>query len=544
MRKRNLIIPCLLIILVITSSIGSDKASQTGILTKRDVPFNDIRQFKSNSLRFHLDNRGSLFFDHANSKGSFNWPDSTGNQYISGGGFYFAAQKRVDGNLSEIVEYSFDILSANSMMTPGRIEDGDEADSALSEKYQLYFSGDFNKDDGLPNVKSDYNWPLWIADTGEYDSNLGEYIDTPERRSTDSFPLGPAFIADDIAFCTFKDTDLEAYSGQSDYYKELGYPLGIQYEQTLMHWNSVESGDYIIIIYDLYNYSSDTLFNCHFAPAFDIGITTGEFPFFGMDNDRVEIVNISGNPAIDKYCLAYSDTNHIESGKDFGYVGIGLILTPGIDENGYPKDKHSYTPPHRQAGWASFSQIKIDEPVYDNTYLYNRISSDEFDNNKSAGNQKIILGSGAFHLLPGSAVRFAVVVGVAANFNAGEPDGSSNDRTYIDEIMRQGAERLYGGLLTSVEIEEQDSEYDANMDLFPYPATGEITIRIVSRNESGGSIEIFDFMGRRVRYIGHINLKMGMNQFPISLSGLNQGTYFARIKLGNKLFTGRISVIK
>lgn len=544
MRKRNLIIPCLLIFIVFISATGSDKASQTDVLVKRTVPFNDLRRFKSNLLQFHIDNRGSLFYNHANNKGSFNWPDSTGNQYINGCGFYFAAQKRVDGNLKKLVEYSFDILSGNSMMTPGRIEDGTKADSSLAEKNQLYYSDDFNKETGLPKEKSDYNWPLWMTNTGGYDSNLGEYIDNPKSRLTDSFPYGPAFYADDIAFCTYKDTDLESYSGQIEYLEELGYPLGIQYEQTLMHRDSVENGDYIIIIYDLYNYSEDTLFNCHFAPAFDIGITTGEFPFFGMDNDRVNIVNISGNSAIVKYCLAYSDTNYIENGKDFGYLGLGLILTPGIDFNGYPESKHSNIPLERQTGWASFSQIKTDEPVYDNSYMYNRISSGEFDNDESAGNQKVILGSGAFNLLPGSTVRFAVLVGISANFNDGEPDGSDRDRTYIDEIMRKGAEKLYSDVLSNVEYEEPDLGYKNYVYMFPNPTTGYINLKIVSRNENAGSIEIFDFLGRRVLVKNHIDIKQGMNYYRINLSGLNQGMYFARIQLNNKIITRIISVVK
>ncbi len=544
MRKRNLIINCLLIFIAVTSAIGSDKSPQTGVLVKRDVPFDDLRQFDGNLLRFHIDNRGSLFFDRTNNKGSFNWPDSTGNQYISGGGFYFAAQKRVNGELTKLVEYSYDILSANSMISPGRIEDGKKADSALSEKYQLYFSGDFNNETGLPKEKSDYNWPLWMTNAGGYDAKIGKYIDDSERRTVNNFQFGPAFFADDIAFCTYKDTDLETYSGQAEYFEELGYPLGIQYEQALMHWDSVENGNYVIIIYDLYNYSGDTLFNCHFAPAFDIGITTDKFPFFGMDNDHTEIVNIGGSPAINKYCLAYSDTNHIESGKNFGYVGLALILTPGVDANGYPEDKHKYILPNQQTGWTSFSQIKIDEPVYDNSYLYNRISSGKFDNDKSAGNQKVILGSGAFNLLPEMTARFAVVIGVSANFNDGEPDGSKQDRTYIDEIMRRAADKLYGDVLMNVEIEQPDSGHENDAEIFPNPTAGIINLKIISRNENTGNIEIFDLYGRHVMMMNNINFIQGMSQYQMNLSGLNQGTYFARIRLGNKVFTRVISIVK
>src|SRR5690606_21763997 len=111
--------------------------------------------------------------------------------------------------------------------------------------------------------------------------------------------------------------------------ENLGYPLGIQFEQTMYSWGFGQYKDFIFIRYLLINQSPDTLLNCYMAPAMDMDIGAA-------NNDRTRIVIPEAADDSLNLAVQWSETES----QRYGYIGFDFLESPAVDNKRFiRKDK-------------------------------------------------------------------------------------------------------------------------------------------------------------------------------------------------------------
>jgi hypothetical protein len=400
----------------------------------------DVQKNTVSNFQFYTSNYGIFGLDVANSLGGGYWPRGSANQYIFGGGIWFGAEKVRPGStdstdLKKYVEVSYNPNSGKSWMVPGRIEDGDLIDQNDIYKYRTYFSVDF-KADGSPIQASDkYNWPVWDsspADTLKSNHYFGYFIYNTGERTEAYYPKGPAFISGEDIFATFKDTDLNYFEGGASRMRADGYPLRIQYEQTIYSWGFGDYKDFIFIAYNMVNKNSNTILqNCWLAPVMDVDIALSPNTAAGAANDRVEFYNV--DPSLN-LAIQWTQGDRGEAGKGFGYLGLDFLESPAVDANGFPRhDKRVYSN-SEQLGLVTFRNWNIAEDIQTPDERYNFMSSKTRDGDNGAGDKRILMATGPFNMRPNDTVRVVLGVVLANTAKGGDADGTVAD---VAELIRK-----------------------------------------------------------------------------------------------------------
>jgi hypothetical protein len=365
----------LLPILVVTFFIASPafgdispearkKLKKTKGSLQREFSAFDVQKNTISNIEFFTSNYGIFGLDVANNNtGGGYWPRGSKNQYIFGGGTWFATQKpwpnpekdddpltddeyRRDENgeimTKNYVIVSYDPNSAESWFVPGRIdvenrEGSTKIDFNRVEKFRTYFSTDFNEISGKPidNSQSEL-WPIWDTDTSgvlKIDRYFGYYQDDPVAASNLETTKGPAFISGEDIFATYKDTDLSKYSGGYSVRKRDGYPLYIQIESTIYSWGFGQYKDFIFLRWDFINYSDDTLRECWHAPIMDVDIARYPLLSFGAGNDRVQYFDCDTTLGM---ATQFTNPDAGERGFGFGYLGFDYLESPSVRKYFYP----------------------------------------------------------------------------------------------------------------------------------------------------------------------------------------------------------------
>lgn len=481
--------------------------AQTNISLADDYPVHDRQIVTQGNLTFGIDNKGMIGYDYDQKRSSFEYPTMSGHNYLSGSGFYFLYQKKSDASLKTEMVYSFDLFSGSNQFAPGRFEDGDLVDTNLAEKYQLYLKTNF-KESGIPIEKSDYYWSLW--NTGNsFDYRLGKYIHDIEDRRISEYPEGPSFPDDLISFCTYKSTD-PRYSKN---------PIGLQIEQRVFA-HSEENGEYLIIVNNFMNTSNDTLYNCYFAPAFDIEIGDNFFPRACGENDRCRLNNIQSD-FLNNYAAAWSDSGATETGN-YGYIGFAILSSPITNENGDIEELDKYKDVRSQIGINSFLQLKAQDSIYNAYHILSaleeniKINEDPFD-------QKILISSKRFNLPPFKQARLVTIIAVA-NSESGEfASDRKEEMAKLEDLLDSGGRFWFTELLTTVD----EKQFTQSSVLYPNPVNNLIYIEAYEQIEE---VLIVDLLGRelstKVSYSGQ--------ETELNVRNLNKGTYFAIIKYSKR----------
>jgi hypothetical protein len=440
----------------------------------------DIQRNSNSNFEYFLSNYGILFntIDATNSGGGF-WPRGSINQYVFGGGLWFAAIKEHNGEDTKYCTISYNPNNGKSWLVPGRIEDGDEADENLINKYRVYFSTDM-RSDGTPII-ADYgpNWPLWIDNDYEGDY-FGSYIhDTTLRNSDDGFE--PAFISCEDVFCTYKDTDLSRYDGGGELREYMGYPLRTQWEQTIY---SLE--DAIIIKFRIINMSDDTLKDCWLAPLIDFDIATKLNASIGCTNDRLTYYfpDESLNMAV-----AWSNADLGERDNRFGYAGLSMISTPVVDDNGYIIKTAEHCDKD-QLGLRTFRSWALQEDVNEDAPRYNMVSSQLFDGDKGPRDIRALMATGPFHMKPGDDAELSILINFAMPVNGGDATGEWEDMELLVENARNIQRLFCENCFTKVNVSEKNEDID--IALYPNPASDFI---VIESNSLIKNVEIIDILG-------------------------------------------------
>lgn len=450
MQKRSkLIYLSLLCVFILGSALASAdidpkyKDKDNRILRTPTGTFDQQKNTVSN-FEFYTSNYGIFGFNIAQGVGGGYWPRGSANQYIFAGGIWFGAERmRRDTNLmKKYVELSYNPNNGRSWMVPGRIEDGDIVDETDNQKYRTYFSTDFLSYDGVDRYNPDFpNWPIWDSSTDPNDTlkknrYFGRWVPEEERKR-EIHERGPAFISGEDIFCTYKDTDLSYYDGGATIRARDGYPLRLQFEQTIYSWGFGEYKDFIFIAFNIINKSADTLLNCWVAPVMDVDIARAPNTRAGAANDRVKYYDTEDTLNL---ALQWTDVNRGEAGYNFGYLGFDFLESPSVietrDQNGniiitdssgfVRKDKPFYSN-NEQLGLVSFRNWSIDDDLHEDEIRYGYISEPTREGDVNAGDKRFMMSTGPFNMRPGDTTRVVVGIILAPAAVKNEADGSDED---------------------------------------------------------------------------------------------------------------------
>ena len=269
MKQRMMLVSVLTILLAFGVNLSAKDIDRTKLkgrnTIQRNFAQNDLQANTVSKIQFYTTNYGIFGLNvSANVGGGFR-PRNSGNQYIFGGGVWFGAIKarlvtdstgKVDTVYRKMSEISYNPNSGSSWMSPGRIEDGDnvlETADAIA-KYRTYISTDFLVDGRPRNTADGPNWAIWdshpVTDTLSFNAvdktkqrYFGAYINDINARNSAAMPKlddgknkGPVFVSNEDFFSTYKDTDLRQFEDGADVAKSRGYPLHLQFEQTVYTW--------------------------------------------------------------------------------------------------------------------------------------------------------------------------------------------------------------------------------------------------------------------------------------------------------------------
>lgn len=411
----------------------------------------DLQQNTVSNLSFYQTNYGIFGYNVQQGDGGGFWPRGSLNQYIFAGGVWFGCIKphpQMPGEMKKYVSVTYNPNSGKSWMVPGRIEDGDFVEQNDINKYRVYFSTDFIASTGAP-LSSDegQNWPIWDTDKDRvlmYDRYFGRYVMEPSQRNTDNHKKGPAFISGEDIFTTFKDTDLSRYEGGVKKRRDEGYPLRLQYEQTIYSWGYGDYKDFIFLRYDIINYSNDTLWECWMSPVMDVDLGRVPNTAFAAGNDRVryyfeeESLNLA---------IQWTNTDRGEKGYGFGYLGFDFLESPAVikvlDDHGNEiitdstsfvrRDKAFYTN-DEQLGLVTFRNWSIDIDAQEDEPRYNLIAGRVKDGDTGPGDKRFCMATGPFNMRPRDTVRVVVGMILASVAVRNEADGTTED---VQELVRK-----------------------------------------------------------------------------------------------------------
>ncbi len=405
----------------------------------------DLQRNTVSNIQFYTTNYGIFGLNIAQNIGGGVWPRGSLNQYIFGGGIWFAAvKKRPNSDLyKKYVEVTYNPNNGNSWMVPGRMNPDpdnhgqDAVDVTDIYRYQTYFSTDFRPGDGKSVAGGQYVWPVWDdlpdPDTLKKLRYMGHIIDDNTLRTTTQYPKGPAFISEEDIVSVFKDTDLSRFDGGKDLRSGDGYPLRIQFENYIYSWSFGQYKDFIFLRYDMINNSKDTLKECWMAPAMDIDIARIPNTQAGASNDRVRYY--TEEPGLN-LAAQWTNGDQGEEGKGFGYLGFNFLESPAVDEEGYiRKDKRSYTT-KEQIGLKTFRNWVIADDINGDDARYNFMSSRRTDGDDGPGDKRFMMATGPFNMRPKDTVRVIVGVILANPSVRDNADGSKEDMAGLVEKTR------------------------------------------------------------------------------------------------------------
>ncbi|QQS65967.1 MAG: hypothetical protein IPP08_09340 [Chlorobiota bacterium] len=443
----------------------NDDEKESGKQEVQRVPTNAFDSYKNkvSNIEIYSTNYGILgqnvaATSNADKVGGF-WPRDSKNAYIFGGGLWIGAKKRVkptDTDLSKLSVIGYNPNSGSSWFVPGIIEDPtkDEApdETAFGKNmYRVYSSLDYSNVSGETNDSKDKSnggakWPIWDTnpnDSLKVDRYVGNFIKDNNDRNSTKYPKGPSIISNEDIFSVYKDTDLDRYEISKAKALSLGYPMGMQVEQTIFTFGGESNAaglcdndslmaatgtgsisntkgnpytNFIFIKYNVINKSKDTLRDVFIAPAFDMDIGAAA-------NDHTRFFN--EDPTLN-LGVQWSEASSGDGAKKFGYIGFDFLESPAVDANGFiRKDKKFYSN-SEQKGLSTLQNWVIENDPSTPQTRYEFMSNGVKAGDNGAGDKRFLTATGPFNMLPGDTAR--IVVGMLfADSKSGTATGTLDD---------------------------------------------------------------------------------------------------------------------
>jgi hypothetical protein len=517
----------------------------------------DLQSNSKSNFSFYTTNYGIFGLNVSANKGGGYWPRGSQNEYIFASGFWFGCLKNDGDTMRKMVEASYNPNNGRSWFVPGRIEDGDSLITSDLYKYRIYFSPYFNLWGEPFDSKDGPNWPLWNNKNNTNDK-YGTFVNDITNRNIDIYPEGPAFISDEDIYTTYKDADLNYYDGGVAYRKSRGYPLHLQYEQTIYSWAKEQYKDMIVMYYKVINKSNETIYNCWFSPVIDMDIAIGKNPQQSATNDRVRFYD--EDPSLN-LAIGWTNTQYGEAGQGFGYIGMSFIMSPVVDNDGYAIDDVSVWDSTKQIGMTGFRNWNIANDPKEDFERYDFMSAQVKDGDTGEGDKRVLFSTGPFNLAPGKSARVGILINFAppvggstkkdsdnpsAQNKESEANGSTANVANLINEVKKARKYFYGSMATSIAERETRLNQTGIAISEPYPNPSSDEARLDMFMKEGGyvSIEIDNLMGQKVIPLISKYYSPGMNQINFDLQKLPAGQYYIKINNGSKIFTKLLTVLK
>ncbi|MFA6569925.1 MAG: T9SS type A sorting domain-containing protein [Bacteroidota bacterium] len=533
-------------ILTAATSPKSQKAVSDGL--QRVIMAIETRGNTLGNVTFKIANAGNNAGDGqgARTHGGCIWPVNSGRAYIYGQGLGFAAKKRVGDKVNKLTTLSYNPNNGYSNHVPGRIEEGDSYswDPVLREKYQVYISTEFDKTTGQSKdtTVTVQKWPIWKVADGQTDK-FGVYNLITEERDLANYPKGPAMVADEQLHTVFKDTEIAKYLGDRDEMKRLGYPMRLQYEESVFYWNTEQYKDIVIIYYKVINMSTDTLNDCYLAPLSDNDI---------IDSVATDTAQVSNDIA--KYYstdttlnlgYTWTNTDKGEAGKHFGYVGISLLMTPAVKQDGFLRSDKNIYQPDEQLGLKTFELFPIESDTIVLGDLYGYITSGKKAASILPSDIRLLYSTGPFNMLPGDTAKLFVMLNFATPSKGGEADGTDEDVVGLVNQVKLGRSFFYDEILTK--IVEQETINKGNFSInsvYPNPAVSNVNIDFNKLISGYTNVEIINLMGQKIFSGNYYISDNGTNSLTLNIETIAQGAYVLKITNKGQISTKMFSILR
>lgn len=510
-------------------------------LPKNLIQESSIFETKRNTLSrfdFYTTNYGIHFFNAINSSGGCFWPRGSANQYIFAEGLWFGCKKfNVNSQKDEkMVVINYNPYTGSSWFVPGLISDGDAAIQSLDKKYRNYLSTNFDPISGKTKKTSEGpDWSLWKSNSnGEFNYGNNEYkfVGDELKRNTDNYPEGPLFISSEDIATIYKDTDLSRYEGGIAYRKSQGYPLKIEIQSNILTWYSEKLRDFILLTYVITNKSSDILKNCYIADIVDPDIVYFPNASIGAINDRAKYYTDDTSLNLS---VAWTNTDKGEKQLGFGYLGVFLLETPAVDEQGNLRhDKLVYNK-DEQLGLTSFRIWSIDNDLKENDERYDFLASSKKDLEAGPSDIRLVFSTGEFNLKPNESAIIKIGITAALPSKGAEADGTKEDMNDLINNVKYYVNQYYLNQFTNVDDERNDSKNKIN--IFPNPSSN--FLRIETEYLENPELVFYNILGNQFTLNWTQRISNNKMIFEINTSELKTNTYFYKITNGTKNFTGK-----
>ncbi|HPO63931.1 MAG TPA: T9SS type A sorting domain-containing protein, partial [Candidatus Kapabacteria bacterium] len=371
---------------------------------------------------------------------------------------------------------------------------------------------------------------------------FGSYVNDVNQRNRNSYPQGPVFFSEEDIVSVFKDTQIDRYDSSS-IMSAYGYPLHLQYEHTIYTWSSDDLKDIVLLKYNIINFSKDTLKNCWIAPVLDPDIALTSNSSAGARNDRIRYYNEEDSLNLAVAWSEHPQTN--EKGKGFGYLGVTLIETPAVDENGFLRKDKAYYPKNAQLGLKTYRNWSISQDLSSDDERYYFISAGIKDaESESPGDIRLVMASGPFNMLPGDTVKIVYALVFSLPFVQLEADGTAAD---LADLVRKTKliRNYYQNTVTGIEEESQSFTNVLSIkSIFPNPANDFCKIEYYLPKVENVNIEITNIYGMSVLDISNETVQNGLNSLEINTKSLSSGAYFVTLRTATEHISKLINIIK
>ncbi len=427
-----------------------------------------------------------------------------------------------------------------------------------------------------------YSWPIWdtsAAKTLDRNYYFGNYISDVNMRDSAALANAggksvpkPAMFSDEDIVNLYTDVDSathpELQSGS-------GGALGIDVQEVTSGWGFGRYRDMIFVRYKVRNASSDTLYNCWMAPAFDPDLDAA---VNGSDNDANSYVNNNlvneladptmvsqlrepyrSDPTKLQMAVQWRNYDDPPNGQQYGWFGVAFVETPVVDSLGFliPNDDSAalrgYGPnslfQKNQEGLVTCMGWVVQNDPTSSNLRYDYASSGEkntFDG--TYGDQRLLIATGPFTLAPDSSAEATIVLTFA---HVSDTSYAQNFGALL--LLTDFAHQVFGEVDSST-IGGTTNYFVNNFQVTPpsavknVPAPSNLAIQpaypdpfstdctVAYRTSVSGTVSVFvtDELGRKVRSFSLGEVSAGEHPLTIAGEGLAAGTYRVTILEGEE----------
>jgi hypothetical protein len=489
---------------------------------------------RESNAHFFMNSNGTFGYDAEHNRPGLIVPRGGSSTYLFGSGLWFGARKRVGDEMKKLTFVGYNPNSGAGWGTPGPYNDA-EVDIAF------FNSLDYNRDGTWKplTTPATQNWPLWLL-PGMRATPLtpGVYEPADANRSASNGTYSAAAFmpgVDEQIVLRYSDKDLSRYE-ITDPNEQAGYPLGLEIQQNIYAWKNGLLKNAVVLQYRIINRSSDTLRDCVVGQVSDADLGQSVNDFFTFDDKRPELR------------MSYAWTSP-ESGQDMKTLVMSVLEAPQTDSKGRVDNSNRLR--YMLTGRvASCPPWNINTDPKSSAERYDFMTSNRFADNEGPGDQRALMASGTFTMLPGDTAHFAYLYLVEpyVRGKAGrdhEPHIASSVAT-VEDIVASITSDYYSseGFNSILHAPGVPGHPAISLSAFPNPARDAVTIDFTLERTSDVTLRLVNSMGETVMTRNEGVLAEGEHAVPLDLRELVPGIYFVSIDRSGATNGTRVTIVR